>query len=74
MDSLMCPTMANVLNTWMLKFVNMSVYHNLPKNKCKYSSIADPLLFSYYLASDDKFSILKLENKRFFLKLKDNEI
>ena len=52
----------------------MLVYHNLPKNKCKNSSIADPLLFSYYLASDDKFSILKLENKRFFLKLKDNEI
>ena len=70
----MCPTMANVLNTWMLKFVNMLVYHNLPKNKCKNSSVADPLLFSNYLASDDKFSILKLENKRFFLKLKDNEI
>ena len=70
----MCPTMANVLNTWMLKFVNMLVYHNVPKNKCMNSSVADPLLFSNHLASYDKFSILKLENKKFFLKLKDNDI
>ena len=52
----------------------MLVYHNVPKNKCMNSSVADPLLFSNHLASYDKFSILKLENKRFFLKLKDNDI
>ena len=56
----------------MLELVNILVYHHLPENKPKNSSVADHLLLCNHSASYDDFSILTHENKRFLLQLKES--
>ena len=56
----------------MLELVNIFVYHHLPENKPKNSSVADHLLLCNHSASYDDFSILTHENKRLLPELKES--
>ena len=73
-DSPMNFIMLSMLDTWTYKFVNILVYQHLRKNKLSLRTA--PQLITYFifqsLASYDKFSILTNDNKKYFLKLKEN--
>ena len=58
----------------MLEFMNILVYHLLPENKPKNSSVADHVLLWNHSVSYDDFSILMRENKTFLLELKESQL